>query len=159
MASTVFLRMLLFVCFFLRFYFLFIFRQRGREKERKRKTSVCACLSSAPNWGPGLQPSHMSWLGIESVTLWFTSSVQWATPARARILLFQITEKWISGALRSCNAIFWMFSNIVVLNKRKHFPKHFAFVEMNTGRENFLVFNYTNFCFLKIWKMPLEFQS
>ena len=34
-----------------------------------------------PNWGPGLQPRHRPWLGIEPVTLWFTGrhSIHWAT--------------------------------------------------------------------------------
>ena len=41
------------------------------------------CLWHAPYWGPGPQPRHVPWLGIEPVTLWFASwcSVHWATPA------------------------------------------------------------------------------
>ena len=70
---------------FLRFYW-FIFRERGREGETGRETSMCGCLSCIPQWGPGPQPRHVSWLGIEPVTLWFFAgqhSVHWATPARA----------------------------------------------------------------------------
>ena len=38
-----------------------------------------------PHQGPGAQPKHVPWLGIEPVTLWFTGwlSIHWATPARA----------------------------------------------------------------------------
>ena len=70
--------------YFLRFY-LFIFRQRGGEGERGREISICGCLLHAPYWGPGLQPRHVSWLGIELAILWFAGqrSICWATPARA----------------------------------------------------------------------------
>ena len=45
------------------------------------------CLSCAPCRGPGLQPRHVPWLGIEPVTSWSPSqhSIHWATPARALI--------------------------------------------------------------------------
>ena len=41
--------------------------------------------SHAPNRGPGLQPSHVSWLGTEPVTFGSTDkhSIHWAMPARA----------------------------------------------------------------------------
>ena len=53
------------------------------------------CFSLAPYWGPGPQPRHVPWLGIELVTLWFTGwcSIHWATPARAKCLYF-IIPKW-----------------------------------------------------------------
>ena len=43
------------------------------------------CFSRAPYWGPGPQPRHVPWLGIEPATLWFSGrpSIHWATPARA----------------------------------------------------------------------------
>ena len=67
---------------------LFIFREglEGRRK-RGRETSMCCCLLCAPYWGPGLQPRHVPWLGIEPVTLWFADqySIYWATPARAKM--------------------------------------------------------------------------
>ena len=51
---------------------LFIFREReGREKE----TSF-GCLPHAPHQGPGLEPRHVPWLGIELETLWFTACTQ-----------------------------------------------------------------------------------
>ena len=59
-------------------------RRRGRE------TSMCGYLLYAPHWGPGLQPRHVPWLGIEPATLCFAGqhSIHWATPARAGIHLF-----------------------------------------------------------------------
>ena len=38
---------------------IYLFLERGERRERGRETSVCGCLSSAPNWGPGLQPKHV----------------------------------------------------------------------------------------------------
>ena len=76
--------------FFRVFIYLFIFRQRGREGERRRETSMSGCLLCAPSWGPGLQPRHVPWLGIEPTTLWFTAqhSIHWATPARTELHSF-----------------------------------------------------------------------
>ena len=58
---------------------MYLFRERGREGEREgekhpceRETSI-SCLSHTPNWGPGLQPRHVPWLGIEPVTFLFTA--------------------------------------------------------------------------------------
>ena len=59
--------------FFLRLY-LFIFREG--KGGRKREISMCGCLSRGPHWGPGPQPRHMSWLGIEPTTLWFAARAQ-----------------------------------------------------------------------------------
>ena len=74
--------------FFLRFY-LFTFREKERQRERERnnnmrETSV-SCLLHTTNQGPGPQPRHVPWLGIEPVTFQFTSwhSSHWAIPARA----------------------------------------------------------------------------
>ena len=57
---------------------------------------MCGCLSRTPYWGPGLQPRHVPWLGIELVTLWFTGwhSIHWATPAMAVFYRFFINF-WI----------------------------------------------------------------
>ena len=64
---------------------VFFFLTRGKGKERLRETSMCGCLSHVPYWGPGLQPRHVPWLGIELVTLWFAvqCSIHWVTPDRA----------------------------------------------------------------------------
>ena len=72
---------------FLRFYFYLLFFREGKGgRKRGRETSTCVCLSRAPYWGPGPQPRHVPWLGIELMTLWFAGwcSIHWATPARAR---------------------------------------------------------------------------
>ena len=62
----------------------FIFRERRWEGERERNINVWLLLAH-PYWGPGPQPRHVPWLGIEPVTLCFTGwhSIHWATPARA----------------------------------------------------------------------------
>ena len=51
---------------------------------------MCGCLSHTPKLGPGLQPRHVPWLGIEPATLWFAGwhAIHWATPARAFSPLF-----------------------------------------------------------------------
>ena len=55
----------------------FIYFREGRGgRKRGRETSMCGCLSHAPYWGPGRQPRHVPWLGIEPVTLWFTQSTE-----------------------------------------------------------------------------------
>ena len=66
------------------FTYLFLDRGEGREKERERNINVWLPLMHTPYWGPGLQPRHVPWLGIEPVTLWFTGwrSIHWAAPAR-----------------------------------------------------------------------------
>ena len=68
------------------FIYLLLERGKGREKERERNIHVWDVASHiATNWGPGLQPRHVSWLGIRPVTFRFAGqcSVHWATPARA----------------------------------------------------------------------------
>ena len=64
-------------------------REGGKEGEKHwcvRDTST-GCLSHTPNQGPGLQPRHVPWLGLELATPWFIgqSSIHWATPARAHL--------------------------------------------------------------------------
>ena len=79
------------------FKVLFIFREEKGGRKRERQTSMCGCLSCAPIWGPGQQPRHVPWLGIEPVILWFTDhhSIHWATPARAECL---VSSYWPSFA-------------------------------------------------------------
>ena len=76
--------------FFLFFIFLNLFLEKGEGRKRGRETSMCGCRLHTLQWGPGLQPMHVPWLGIEPVTVWFTGqhSVHWATPARANLCSF-----------------------------------------------------------------------
>ena len=76
---------------FFKYFIYFIFTEG--KGGRKRETSMCGCLSSAPYWGPGLQPRHVPWLGLKLVTLWFTGrhSIHRATPARTLFNMFFIS--------------------------------------------------------------------
>ena len=49
-------------CLFLKKDYLFLERGKGKERERN---IMCGCLSHTRCWGPGLQPRHVPWLGIE----------------------------------------------------------------------------------------------
>ena len=80
-------------CFLFYFIFLkilFIFSKRGRKGEREGEKHWCeretliSCLLHTPNWGPGLQPRHVPWLGIETTTFWCIGwcSNQLSHPAR-----------------------------------------------------------------------------
>ena len=80
--------------YFLKYLFIYLFIylfESGRGGEREGGNYWCAretwigCLLHAPRWGPGLQPRHAPWLGIEPATLWFTGrySFYWATATRA----------------------------------------------------------------------------
>ena len=53
--------------FFKGFIYLFLEGKGGRKSGRK--TSMCGCPSCGPHWGPGPQPRHVPWLGIEPATL------------------------------------------------------------------------------------------
>ena len=72
-------------------FYLFIYREKRRKREREEEKHRCVgdtsidCLLHAPSWGPGPQARHVSWLGIELATFWFSGpcSVHWASPARA----------------------------------------------------------------------------
>ena len=59
---------------FFKGFYLFIFRQRGREGEREREKYQCVVASWY--WGPGPQPRHVPWLGIEPATLWSSARAQ-----------------------------------------------------------------------------------
>ena len=71
--------------------FIYLFLEKGREGEREgekqrcvRETSI-GCLWHTPDWGPGLQPRPVLWLGIELATFHFAgrSPTNWTTPVRA----------------------------------------------------------------------------
>ena len=64
------------------FIYLFIFRERGRSGEREGEKCQCAisCLSHTPSWGPGPQPRHVPWLGIEPATVGSQAGTQSTEP-------------------------------------------------------------------------------
>ena len=76
--------------------FIYLFLERGEGRERERKRNINAWLPlEYPLQGPGLQPRHVPWLGIQLATLWSASlhSIHWATPARANVLfLIQVSN-------------------------------------------------------------------
>ena len=41
---------------------------------------MCGCLSCGPHWGPGPQPSHVFWLGIDPATLWLATHAHSTEP-------------------------------------------------------------------------------
>ena len=92
-------------CFYESFLYLFkkdfihFYTEEKGGRKRGRERLMCGCLSHAPYCGPGLQPRHVPWLGIEPATLWFVGqcSIHWATPA----------------------SILWVFSLILAINIRK----------------------------------------
>ena len=75
---------------------------------------MCGCLSHTPYWGPGPQPRHVPWLGIEPVTLLFAgpSSIHLTTLARGdNVILFKKKNLSLSSCKRqflSCY-IHWHF--------------------------------------------------
>ena len=121
--------------FNLKKYSIYLFL-KGREKEREKNINVWLPLQN-PNWGPGPQLRHVPWLGIESLTLWFSvqHSIHWSTPARAEnwlVIIFfththeafinyllQIKKKWFQVLLFT---FFTITSNKYAL----HF--HFSFI-------------------------------
>ena len=89
--------------------FIYLFLERGEGRERGRETSMCGCLSHTFHWGPGPQPRHVPWLGIEPVTLWFADwhSIHWATPARAKPKVLIVTvPRYLSDLIFFFNLIF-----------------------------------------------------
>ena len=53
------------------FYLFYFFREKRRERGREGENINVWLPLSAPNWGPGLQPRHVPWLGIEPAAFWF----------------------------------------------------------------------------------------
>ena len=104
--------------FFKRFH-LFIFRGRGRggEREGERHPCMAASCHLPPYWGPGPQPRHVPWLGIELVTLWFSgqNSIHWATPARAllKFIFFPFASRTHKNT-KHINSFFFFFQSCTI---------------------------------------------
>ena len=86
------------------FVYLFLGRREGREKERESNINMWLPLT-CPLLGPGPQPRHVPWLGIEPATLWFTGwcSIHLSHTSQGKkcvSLSGRITE---SGAVRHLN--------------------------------------------------------
>ena len=93
------------------FVYLFISRERGKEGERGTETSI-SCLSHILNWGPGPQPSHVLWPGIEPAIFQSAGwcSDRWGTPVRVNNV----------GLVFSCTSvvlvpyIFWILTHYLM---------------------------------------------
>ena len=99
---------------FLSFFFFFkdfIYFQWWRGKEKGKDTLMCErnidwLPLACPNWGPGLQPRHVPWLGIKPATFWLEGwhSIHWVTSARA--LNFLRKEGYLGVYLELFKALF-----------------------------------------------------
>ena len=67
-------------CYLFLKIFKLIFREGKGGRKRGRETSMCGYLSSGPYWGPGPQPRHVPWLGIEPLPFGSQSSAQSTEP-------------------------------------------------------------------------------
>ena len=117
---------------FLRFY-LFIFSDGGgREKDRKRNINVrenhrsvasCAHHNQGPcsDWGPNLQPTHVSLLGIELATFNFAGwhPTKWAILVRAVPWIFNFSY-FTFQLLYFCLVSFYIFCFIHISIMFKH---------------------------------------
>ena len=106
-----------FIFIFKRFY-LFIFRERGKEGKKHQcvRETWIGCLSHAHNWGPGPQPRHVPWLGIELATFWFTESAlnQSTEPHQPRqSIMFTLFFSIILGSPSSSFFYFSLFFSIL----------------------------------------------
>ena len=102
-------------------------REGGREEEREgEETSMCGCLSCALHWGPGPQPRHVPWLGIEPLTFGFSGrcSIHWATPARAQLTSFYVLALYCDFAEYIC----WIYL-LVLVCKNGFFTQSHAICE------------------------------
>ena len=74
----------------------------GRNFDVWDKTSI-SCLLHTPSQGPGLQPRHVPWLGIEPGTFWFMEwcSTHWAAPVGAFRRFIAMSIKTVRQTLRS----------------------------------------------------------
>ena len=75
---------------------------------------MCGCLLCTPNWGPGLQLRHVSWLGIEPVTFCFCRPElnPLSHTSQSFIIIFLLWQKYITFIILT---IFKWTSSIVYI--------------------------------------------
>ena len=131
-------------------FYLFIFREGKGGRKRGRETSMCGCLSGGAHWGPGPQPRHVPWLGIELATLWFPACVQ-------------LTEVHQPGLdflfLRLCVSV---FSRFFFFFFNKVFQEFVSFIDLfEIGSLSIYQFHFSfkciDFCFCFYWFLSPAF--
>ena len=106
------------------FFFKDLYLERGREGETERSIILWLPLT-CPYWGPGPQPRHGPWLGIELATLCFAAgrSIHWATPARVLVFLRDPSKTYLVHKLSRRNKVS-IFPIVFVILKFYSRAKH-----------------------------------
>ena len=75
-----------YLLFYFYFWRLYLFISREGKGRRKRERNSAWLPLAHPLLGPGPQPRHVPWLGIELATLWFADLglIHWATLVQAQ---------------------------------------------------------------------------
>ena len=103
------------IIFFFKILFLFIFRERGREVEREGEKHQCergtsiACPLHTCSRGPGQQPGHVPWPGMEPVTIWFARRhpIHWATPVKTILCSFKFCSYSNRTSIHRLSLVKW----------------------------------------------------
>ena len=75
--------------------FIYLFLERGKEGKREREKYQHVVASHvAPHWGPGPQPRHVPWLGIEPATPGFIAQAQSTELHQPGLLFLLIFKNW-----------------------------------------------------------------
>ena len=100
-------------------YYIYLFLERGEGREKKRETSMCDCLSCTPYWRPGLQPSHMPWLGINWGPFGLQAITQSSEPHQPGLemsfLKYHIEETWFFLS-RVIPVLVWISTSFVFMS-------------------------------------------
>ena len=103
------------------------------------------CLSCAPYWGPGLQPRHVPWLGMEPETFWFAGrhTIHWATPGGAKYAVHITNKVKVFNTFKSqlylffcelsmfCDHCFPPLACVLILSYFFPMQKFLIFMELN----------------------------
>ena len=132
-----------FLFFFLKI--LFICRERGREKEREKNINVWLPFT-CPDWGPGLQPRRVPWLGIKLATLWFATHAQ-STELHQPGLMFFFMISWVVFGLLLCSEY------ISLLHQRKESVLRLSLLGMffSGGKKTCFVLQIVGYILLDDW--------